>query len=112
MSQAQNKFKGLSTLRAKEKLLAAPKPQNAALQAYLQKYSGVSDLPADGTSAAPAKKKRKKNSAAVKQPDGLKILDTDVSGFAAVRTSQYGADDDDDNDGGPQLHGFWCDSRA
>ncbi|MEW5305106.1 MAG: hypothetical protein WDW36_007668 [Sanguina aurantia] len=98
MSQAQNKFKGLSTLRAKEKLQAAPKPQNAALQAYLQKYSGGPDASANGATAPPAKKKRKKNGAAVRQPDGLKILDADVSGFAAVRTSQYGGEDDDDDD--------------
>lgn len=103
MSQAQNKFKGLSTLRAKEKLQAAPKPQNAALQAYLQKYSGGPDAPANGASTAPAKKKRKKNSAAVRQPDALRILDADLSGFAAVRTSHYGGEDDDDDDDSGEL---------
>ncbi|MEW5310163.1 MAG: hypothetical protein WDW38_001987 [Sanguina aurantia] len=44
------------------------------------------------------RKRERKNGAAVRQPDGLKILDADVSGFAAVRTSQYGGEDDDDDD--------------
>ncbi len=65
-------FSGVSSLRSQEP--RKPTPQNAALQAYLQKYVSGDEAP---------KKKRKKPKTA-KEGGAVQIVDADVSGFQAA----------------------------
>ena len=66
-------FAGRSSLRAAE--TKAPPPVNKTLQDYLAKYTSDGDA---------AKKKRKKKKEQAKgNPAGVRILDQDISGFAA-----------------------------
>lgn len=77
-------FSGRSTLRAAE---AKPAPRvNKALQDYLAKYTSDGD--------APNKKKKKKAKAA---PAGVRILDEDLSGFAAP-TAAPNPDEEDERE--------------
>ena len=93
-------FKGLSTLRAAEKQQDAPVSEKAkALQAYLAAQYG-----APGGADGEKKKKKKKKRAEAGGP-GLKILDQDVSGFAAAAAPKHaagppGAVSDEEDEGG------------
>ncbi len=93
-------FKGLSTLRAAEKQQDAPVSEKAkALQAYLAAQYG-----APGGADGEKKKKKKKKRAEAGVP-GLKILDQDVSGFAAAAAPKRaagppGAVSDEEDEGG------------
>jgi hypothetical protein len=66
-------FAGRSSLRAAE--TKAPPPVNKALQDYLAKYTSDGD--------AAKKKRKKKKEQAKANPAGVRILDQDLSGFAA-----------------------------
>ncbi len=74
-------FSGKSSLRAAEPKQAAP--VNKALQTYLSKYT------TDGDAKKKKKNKRPKPAAA-----GVRILDEDLSGFAAAPLLEEDEDDD------------------
>ncbi len=78
-------FTGKSSLRAAES--NPPPPVNKALQDYLSRYASDGD--------AKKKKKKKKPKPAVA---GVRILDEDVSGFAA---SSAAPDPDEDDECAP-----------
>ncbi len=67
-------FKGKSTLRKDEP--KKPVQQNAALQAYLKKYTDVGDEPSHKK-----RKKAKPKAAAGQLAGAVQIVDNDVSGF-------------------------------
>ena len=71
-------FKGLSSLRAGEKKEVPLSEKAKAMQAYLAAQYGGGDGAAGGE-----KKKKKKKKRPEAAGGGLKILDQDVSGFAA-----------------------------
>ncbi len=73
-------FTGLSTLREKEKVKKPPSEQALKLQAYLAQQYGAGAH--DAGEEVPKKKKKKKKAAA--GGPGVRILDQDVTGFAAV----------------------------
>lgn len=100
-SPASAMFKGLSTLRAAEKKADAPVSEKAkALQAYLAaQYGGPGPEGGEGE-----KKKKKKKKRPEAGGPGLKILDQDVSGFAAAEAQRaagpLAALSDDEDEGG------------
>lgn len=74
-------FRGLSTLRAAEQKAAPVSEKSKALQAYLEsQYGSGGGASGEGEKK---KKKKKKRDAPAGGP-GIKILDEDVSGFAAA----------------------------
>lgn len=75
-------FAGLSTLRAKEKEKKPPSEAALKLQAYLAQQYGA-DAP--GAAGEAPKKKKKKKKAEAGAGGAVRIVDQDVSGFAAVR---------------------------
>lgn len=74
-------FSGKSSLRAAEPKQAAP--VNKALQTYLSKYTTDGDA-----------KKKKKNKRPKPVAAGVRILDEDLSGFAAAPLLEEDEDDD------------------
>jgi hypothetical protein len=83
-------FKGLSTLRKDEE--KKPKPQNAALQDYLKKYT-------DGASASEQTKKKKKKKPKPQGPSAVQIIDNDDTGFDAGARRLNDDHEDHDEDG-------------
>ena len=81
-------FTGLSTLREKEKDKKPLSEQALKLQAYLAAQYGGGASGA-GEDVANKKKKKKKKAPAV--GPGVRILDHDVSGFAAVASRKKGS---------------------
>lgn len=77
-------FKGLSSLRAAEQKTAPVSEKSKALQAYLAAQYGAGAGGGGAGEPEKKKKKKKKRDAAGAGGPGIKILDQDVSGFAAV----------------------------
>ena len=75
-------FSGLSSLRAKEKVKQPVTEDAKKLQSYLAQQYGAGAA-ADGGDKEKKKKKKKKAPA----PGGVRILDEDVTGFAAASTA-------------------------
>lgn len=73
-------FRGLSTLRAAEQKAAPASEKSKALQAYLEAQYGSGG---GGSGEGEKKKKKKKKRDAAAGGPGIKILDEDVTGFAA-----------------------------
>lgn len=76
-------FAGKSSLRSNEP--KAPPPVNKALQGYLSKY----------TSGGDDEKKKKKKKKPKPVYIGVKVVDNDVSGFAATNTAEEEEEEDD-----------------
>lgn len=96
-SREGNAFSGRSLLREEErkKEKAAAPPKNSALQDYLKKYASEDD---------DKKKKKKKRDRGGDGGDKIRILDHDLSGFAAVgptakpKMPVFRADEDDEEE--------------
>eukprot|EP00955_Chlamydomonas_euryale_P039792 351505-Chlamydomonas_euryale.AAC.16 len=88
-SRDTNLFAGASSLHAEERAkakAAAPRPVNAAMAAYLQKYTEGGSGGGGSAEYEEPKRKKKKRKGAGTPPLGnaVKIVDQDVSGFAPV----------------------------
>jgi hypothetical protein len=81
-------FTGLSLLRKEEKKTVEQTEKAKQLKSYLDKVYG-----SGSTDAQPKKKKKKRKP--VVAPGGVKIMDEDVSGFAAVKADEEEEEEDD-----------------
>lgn len=116
-SKADNLFAGMSQLRADEKKKEKPKQVNAAMQAYLQRYTGDGDGVDGSGNAEYAEPKRKKKKKAANVAAAIKIVDHDDLGLAprgdsprhrspvSFSDGDGGGGDDDDDEGGSLQHG-------